>query len=229
MTTYVTNMNTKVGTTYVDIGTLFCDNSHNQTLSGDKTFLGIVNAPTASSDASNTQVINAAWIYDKQYAPINSPTFTGTPRAPTPATDASMTELVNAAWVNSKSSIAYGFAAPVFFTFLGYPASNAATTVMESLNSTTPKTFGYGIYICCMQGGTNTSDKSNRLATNVEVVRLVEDGGQDGDASRLTGEIGNGSITYLHFRPHPDNRQQIQIWGNYGYNLQIKLWFYRLF
>jgi hypothetical protein len=104
MSSYVTNVNTKAGgSVYVDIGTLFCDNSYNQILGGNKTFTGTVYVPTPATDASRTEVVTAAWIRTG-YAPINSPTFTGTPLAPTPATDASLTQLVTAEWTKNYTN-----------------------------------------------------------------------------------------------------------------------------
>ena len=61
---YVTNMNTKVNTNYTDIGSIFCDNSYNQTLGGNKTFTGTVFVPTPASDASLNQVVTAKWTKD---------------------------------------------------------------------------------------------------------------------------------------------------------------------
>ena len=64
MTSYVTNMNTKVNTDYTDIGSIFCDNSYNQTLGGNKTFTGTVYVPTPAMDASRTEVVTAKWTND---------------------------------------------------------------------------------------------------------------------------------------------------------------------
>jgi hypothetical protein len=160
MTSYVTNVNTTAGgASYVDIGTLFCDNSYNQTLAGNKTFSGTVYVPTPATDASRTEVINAAWMYAKNYAPINNPVFTGTPNAPTPATDASRTEMVNAKWVRTNTVTqsfvrSYGFIAPLFYTVMDYLGVETAVPDTGAIGSPA-HAFDYGIYMCCMRNYSN--------------------------------------------------------------------------
>lgn len=231
MSSYVTNVNTKLGggTTYVDIGTLFCDNSYNQTLGGVKTFSGIVYVPTASSDASNTQVINAAWMYAKNYAPIDSPTFTGTPWAPTPATDASLTQLVTAKWVNDKNYAsvsqvyALGFNGSVITTTMTYPANGGDNNITVKYSDGSSIYFGYGIYMCCMR-----SSSGKRNAMNVEFVRITTDGPDD-EAGGLDGPFNNGGITQLHFRPYQSaGTHYITITGSTGSDEILSLRFYSI-
>jgi hypothetical protein len=181
MSSYVTKYNnSSITGTNLDIGTLFCDNSYNQTLGGNKTFTGTVYVPTPATDASRTEVVTAAWIRTG-YAPINSPTFTGTPLAPTPATDASRTELVNAAWIRtgyapinsptftgtpraptpvsdaSRTELVtaawtknYTFIYPCYRVLMTY--TNSGKQYVKYSDSGASIQFNYGIYMCTMMG-----------------------------------------------------------------------------
>jgi len=178
---------------------LFCDNLYTQTLGGVKTFTGTVYVPTPATDVSRTEVVTAAWILTKGYAPIDSPTFTGTPWAPTPVSDASRTQLVTAKWVNDKNYAntnyvySYGFFNSAIYAYMTYPANGNNIIIKDSNGNNIY--FNYGIYMCCMR-----SSQVLRKCQTVEFVRLTGDGPDD-QGSYLGGPFSNGGITNLHFRP----------------------------
>lgn len=76
----------------------------NATISGTlgvtgATTLGAASATTPAAGATGTEVVTAAWVNAKAFAPLASPTFTGTPAAPTAAANTNTTQVATTAYV----------------------------------------------------------------------------------------------------------------------------------
>jgi hypothetical protein len=243
MSSYVTKYNNSTITgTNLDIGTLFCDLSHDQTINGTKTFADVtisgnlvvnnVNTyngghhanfedVTAGNDLTvngNLTANTAGKIANFNNINVNG-AFTGTPRAPTPATDASGTQIVNAAWVINKNYVDYHdfvFSSYIFrwgvtnidVKYLNNGSEQTICSDSDAANAgTIPIEFGYGIYMCCMRG-----NRDSRSTCNVEWVRISN---TYESSSCLNGKIADGDITRLHFKACSETyKNRINIWGN---------------
>ena len=238
MSSYVTNYNnSSITGSNLDIGTLFCDLSHNQTIYGNKVFSGDLTVNNIDvyngGHHANLENVKASYLavtgdlsanVTGTTAYFNDVIITGTPKAPTPATDASRTELVNAAWTISQGyvTITNTFIYPCYRVLMTY--TNSGKQYVKYSASGAAIKFNYGIYMCTMIGMTvlsigiaNASNpdyqSGRRDLMNVEWIRISES--YDGGSSKLGVPIGDGNITKLHFEQFGDgdNRQYMGITG----------------
>jgi hypothetical protein len=238
--------NSSITGTSLDIGTLFCDNSHDQTINGKKTFADVTISGNLimnnvdvynSGHHANLENVRASYlavtgdisanVTDKTayFYNVNvNGAFTGTPRAPTPATDASGTQIVNAAWVNNQEyvTITNTFIYPCYRVSMTY--TNSGKQYVKYSDTGAAIQFNYGIYMCTMIGinalsiaiadAPNPDYQSGRRdLMNVEWIRLSET--YEGGYSVLSSPIGDGGITRLHFSQFgdSDNRRYMGITG----------------
>jgi hypothetical protein len=174
----------------VDIGTLFCDLTHDQTIAGDKTFSGTVNftgtviVPDASGGWTNDTSMNAVnknYIKTQGYAPIDSPAFTGNPTAPTQLTSNNSTRIATTEYVKSQGYIDTDYFLTHSFFTTRYTSSfrinNGETLTLSTGGNKI--VFNWGLYIGTIAtiyttpylpaSNCNNSDKSSMQAAFVRV------------------------------------------------------------
>jgi len=180
---YVTNYNTQSATgTNVDIGTLFCDLTYDQTIAGIKTFSGtvIVNNSGGWTVDTSKNAVNKNYLSDN-YAPIYSPVFTGTPKVAISGTnypilttndlsglnDVTFTgklpyyksggtdasgNMATQAWVNSVLPVSFLTTWLVKGQLSYNDTDYYINTTGISTNQPTTNLFNYGIYIVAVYG-----------------------------------------------------------------------------
>lgn len=111
--------------------------ANNAVLKTGSAITGIVTAPTATVDTSNTMVATTAFVIGQgylktstasiTYAPIASPALTGLPTAPTPPVTTANTVIATTGFVYSQGYLTSATAASTYAT-LASPAFNGAPT-----------------------------------------------------------------------------------------------------
>jgi len=190
----------------VDIGTLFCDLTHDQTIAGDKTFSGTVNftgtviVPDASGGWTNDTSMNAVnknYIKNQGYAPIDSPEFTGEPTAPTPFSTNNSTRIATTAYVKVQGYIGTDYIQTHSFfttrtTYRITVPNNGSATLRDGNGDVH---FNWGVYIATIMGinwiydpyiPASNCNNSDKTMMQIAFVRVSYD--QTGSASAIFGE-----------------------------------------
>lgn len=104
------------------------------------TTLAAATATTPAAGATGTEVITAAWVNAKAFAPLASPALTGTPTAPTAAVDTNTTQIATTAYV-----VGQGYAKLASPALSGTPtAPTAAANTNTTQIATTAFVLGQG-------------------------------------------------------------------------------------